>query len=70
MMRCLALQLSCTHLSVVYFKVRCQPIIRNIEKMANEKNWPKAISNLDGRFQLRDQLKHYKVFKIAQIGAC
>lgn len=44
-------------------------MIRNIEKMANEANWPAAISNLDGRFQLRDQLKQYKAFKIAQIGA-
>ena len=44
-------------------------LMRNIEKMANETNWPTAISNLDGRFQLRDQLKQYKAFKIAQIGA-
>lgn len=43
--------------------------IRNIEKMANEASWPEGIADLDARLSSREQLRQYKVFKIAQIGA-
>lgn len=49
-------------------QIRKPALVNKIIAESNERYWPPALNNLDARLRERQEMYHYKVYRIANIG--